>query len=75
MLASENRLLLPAQQDDPAAAILTDPQTSGGLLAGVPPEKAESCLHALHAAGVFAAIIGVVETDRPEGPQLRLSRA
>ncbi|MBM4205035.1 MAG: selenide, water dikinase SelD [Gammaproteobacteria bacterium] len=45
--------------------VLCDPQTSGGLLAGVPAAAAEACLDALHAAGhPQAAIIGeVTETE------------
>lgn len=46
----------------PAAslAILFDPQTSGGLLAGVPAHSLSECLHALEAAGLNAAHIGDV---------------
>ncbi len=43
----------------PALALLTDPQTSGGLLAALPPDRARACLTALLAAGLEAAIIGV----------------
>jgi selenide,water dikinase len=43
------------------APMLVDPQTSGGLLAGVPAARAVACLTALHDAGIAAAPIGVVE--------------
>ncbi|MFN3867491.1 MAG: selenide, water dikinase SelD [Hyphomicrobiaceae bacterium] len=57
-----------AAAHDPAVrAILFDPQTSGGLLAGVAAADAERVLAALHAAGVSeSAIIGDV-VDRIEG--------
>ncbi|MFM9940652.1 MAG: selenide, water dikinase SelD [Hyphomicrobiaceae bacterium] len=47
-------------------AILFDPQTSGGLLAGIPAARAQACLAALAAAGIAAADIGVV-TERAAG--------
>jgi len=49
--------------DDPALrALLFDPQTSGGLLAGVPATEARACAAALAAAGhTAAAVIGRVD--------------
>ena len=44
---------------------LFDPQTSGGLLAGVAPAAVDAVLGELHAAGLTAACVGgkVVESD------------
>lgn len=44
----------------PNYALLFDPQTSGGLLAGIPAAHAGECLQALAAAGYTAAQIGIV---------------
>lgn len=51
----------PGIADSPAYALCFDPQTAGGLLAGVPAARAEACVAALRAAGeTEAAIIGEV---------------
>ncbi len=60
-LAPDNARALPGGDGSPEAALLVDPQTSGGLLAGVAPDRAEACLSALLAAGMTAAIIGAIE--------------
>ena len=54
---------------DPRAALLYDPQTSGGLLASVPAERADECASALAAAGCGAAArIGTVRKAAPGSP-------
>ncbi|MCP5160873.1 MAG: selenide, water dikinase SelD [Hahellaceae bacterium] len=63
-LAPANRRLRHAIQcprdmaDEPRYSILFDPQTSGGLLATVPLEQAESCVKALRDKGIAACQVG-----------------
>jgi selenide,water dikinase len=65
-------VLAEADPHAPLAALLIDPQTAGGLLAGVPADQAEACLAALLAAGYRAAEIGVVDTLSGTTPVVRL---
>ena len=60
-LAPDNRRALPGMDNEARAALLIDPQTSGGLLAGVSASRAEACLLALQAAGLQAAVVGIIE--------------
>ncbi|KAB2850735.1 MAG: selenide, water dikinase SelD [Hyphomicrobiaceae bacterium] len=53
-----------------AWAILFDPQTSGGLVAGIPADGAEACLAALKAVSPEASIIGTVGPDAGAGAPL-----
>jgi selenide, water dikinase len=63
-LAPANRAML--DLGDPGLlALLADPQTSGGLLAGVARAQADGCVAALRAAGVEAWAIGRVVDGLP----------
>ena len=53
-------ILDPAAQSHEVAPLLVDPQTAGGLLAGVPADRAAECLTNLHNHGYRAALIGRV---------------
>jgi selenide, water dikinase len=67
--AAENRKFL---GDAREAALLVDPQTSGGLLLGFPPTRAAACLQALRDNGINAALIGEVEPATEGAPRIRL---
>ena len=56
---------------DARAALLFDPQTSGGLLATVPPDRAEEALRRLKDTGYHAVAIGVIRAADQE-PALRV---
>ena len=50
--------------EDPRFALLFDPQTSGGLLASLPADRAETCVAALKERGYDrSAVIGAVRTQ------------
>ncbi|HWB52011.1 MAG TPA: selenide, water dikinase SelD [Stellaceae bacterium] len=65
--------LADADPHSPLAALLIDPQTAGGLLAGIAADAAPGCLAALRAAGYQAAEIGVVEPCAGIKPCVRLA--
>jgi len=57
---------------DPIAALLIDPQTAGGLLAGVPADCAVECVAKLRGLGYRAAEIGFVTHAAGGDPRVDL---
>jgi selenide,water dikinase len=57
----EGRVSLPDGLADELDELLFDPQTSGGLLLAVPPERADDLARTLEADGFTGALIGRVE--------------
>jgi selenide,water dikinase len=62
----------PAGRTHPVAPLLVDPQTAGGLLAGLAADRAERCLDALRRRGCRAALIGRIEPGSGAAPRVRL---
>jgi selenide,water dikinase len=75
-LSPDNQERVMALLADPSAwspsivGLLGDPQTAGGLLAGVPAERAAACLQALRATGDDARAIGTVTARRYTAPAI-----
>ena len=64
-----------AGRSHPLAPLLIDPQTAGGLLAGLPADRAGRCLDELRRLGCRAALIGHVEAAGGGGPRVHLETA
>ena len=71
-LAPDNGRAVPNLSNEPRERVLIDPQTSGGLLGGVPAARAVACVAALAAAGITAAAVGLVEETRADAPMIRI---
>jgi selenide,water dikinase len=57
----------------PLYPLLFNPQTASGLLASIPPDRAEACLVALHTHGYDrAAIIGTVQPQTHPGEPITI---
>jgi selenide,water dikinase len=66
--------LLRGEVDSPTRALLFDPQTSGGLLAGVPGDRAADCIAELQSVGYsHAAVIGHVKQAHLSGREISIS--
>ena len=63
---------LDMHQNHAIAPLLIDPQTAGGLLAGVPADLAAACCARLSDLGYRAAVIGSVMSARGGEPRVYL---
>lgn len=57
----EGKVTLPDGLPEPLEHLLFDPQTSGGLLIAIAPERADALAHALEADGLLGARVARVE--------------
>jgi selenide,water dikinase len=72
-LARRAILVEPEAAARPELDVLFDPQTSGGMLFGVAPERAAEALEALRRGGdAQAAIVGEVAPPRQDGALIRV---
>jgi selenide,water dikinase len=74
-VASQRPGAPPLPMDEAFTALVEEPQLSGGLLAGIPPDRVPGCLNAFAAAGVSGAVIGTVEEAEPGTAAIRWERA
>ena len=58
------RLELSSEVDSSLSSLCFDPQTSGGLLCAVPPDKQECFEHELSAHSASAVKIGIFNSSR-----------
>jgi selenide,water dikinase len=73
-LALTGALALEIEDEDAALALLFDPQTSGGLLAGVPEVGAKAAVAELTRAGLSVSVVGRVHQRGDKGVQARGKR-
>lgn len=68
------QLRLADSLDEGMIGLLHDPQTSGGLLIAVPPDRCDTLVLSAQAAGALAAtVVGEVRTRGPEAPYLAVA--
>lgn len=63
--------IAPALLSHPILAILTDPQTSGGLIGAVPLEKTDACIKAMTDKGQSVWVIGTIDEDSERRVRIR----
>ena len=70
-LAPDNRRVLMGY-DGPETALLVVPQTSGGVVLGLPERRVDDCLRAMLDDGLQAAVVGQIEAGDTGSPRIRL---